>query len=104
MSKYIADKKYTIILLLLILLVIVVFVGIIMWPSIPHPEKTLSPAELQITPTITMTPTPLPTNFPQVISDYFENQNQTNGLLVGSVVLVLVILLGVLISIRNNEK
>ena len=90
MSKYITDKRYFMILLLLVLLVIFAFTVIILWPNISG--------------SITPTPTDLPENFPNVIRDYFENQNGTNGLLAGSVVLVLIILLGVLISIRNNEK
>ncbi len=102
MSKYITDKRYFMILILLILLVTFAFVMIILWPNI---SGSILPASTpQFTPTITPTPTELPTNFPNVIRDYFENQNGTNGLLAGSVVLVLIILLGVLISIRNNEK
>lgn len=88
------------ILIALIIIVILVFSGIIFWPTL---STTILPTP-QFTPTITSTPTDLPENFPNVIRDYFENQNGTNGLLVGSVVLVLIILLGVLISIRNNEK
>ena len=96
MSKYITDKRYFMILLLLVLLVIFAFTVI---------SGSILPASTpQFTPTITPTPTDLPENFPNVIRDYFENQNGTNGLLAGSVVLVLIILLGVLISIRNNEK
>lgn len=103
MLKYITDKKYMLLLLVIILIVILVFIGIIVWPEMNvHFGTTAAPR--QITPTITATPTELPTNFPPVIRDYFENQNGTNGLLIGSVVLVLIILLGVLISIRNNEK
>lgn len=102
MSKYITDKQYFMILLLLVLLVIFAFTVIIFWPSISG--SILPVSTPQFTPTITPTPTELPTNFPNVIRDYFENQNGTNGLLAGSVVLVLIILLGVLISIRNNEK
>lgn len=102
MSKYITDKRYFMVLILLILLVTFAFVMIILWPNI---SGSILPASTpQFTPTITPTPTELPTNFPNVIRDYFENQNGTNGLLAGSVVLVLIILLGVLISIRNNEK
>lgn len=102
MSKYITDKRYFMILLLLVLLVIFAFTVIILWPNI---SGSILPASTpQFTPTITPTPTDLPENFPNVIRDYFENQNGTNGLLAGSVVLVLIILLGVLISIRNNEK
>ena len=104
LSKYITDKKYMTLLLVLCFIVILVFAGIIFWPSLPHPDSLFSNGTPQFTPTITPTPTELPTNFPPVIRDYFENQNGTNGLLVGSVVLVLIILLGVLISIRNNEK
>ena len=104
LSKYITDKKYMTLLLVLCFIVILVFAGIIFWPSRPHPDSLFSNGTPQFTPTITPTPTELPTNFPPVIRDYFENQNGTNGLLVGSVVLVLIILLGVLISIRNNEK
>ncbi|MBQ6502689.1 MAG: hypothetical protein IJI57_02105 [Flexilinea sp.] len=102
MSKYITDKRYFMILLLLILLVIFAFVVIIFWSDISGSILPLPTP--QFTPTITPTPTELPTNFPNVIRDYFENQNGTNGVLAGSVVLVLIILLGVLISIRNNEK
>ena len=102
MLKYITDKKYFMILVVLILVVIFVFSVIIFWPSL---SSTFLPVSTpQFTPTITPTPTDLPENFPNVIRDYFENQNGTNGLLAGSVVLVLIILLGVLISIRNNEK
>ncbi len=102
MSKYITDKKYFMVLLVLILLVIFAFMVIIFWPEISG--SILPVSTPQFTPTITPTPTELPTNFPNVIRDYFENQNGTNGVLAGSVVLVLIILLGVLISIRNNEK
>ena len=102
MSKYITDKRYFMILLLLVLLVIFAFTVIILWPNI---SGSILPASTpQFTPTITPTPTDLPETSPNVIRDYFENQNGTNGLLAGSVVLVLIILLGVLISIRNNEK
>ena len=104
LSKYITDKKYMALLMILCLIVILVFACIIFWASIPHPESLFSNGTPQFTPTITLTPTELPTNFPPVIRDYFENQNGTNGLLIGSVVLVLIVLLGVLISIRNNEK
>lgn len=102
LSKYITDKKYMSLLVFLCLIVMLVFAGIILWPSIPHP--VFSNGTPQFTPTITPTPTELPTNYPPVIRDYFENQNGTNGLLIGSVVLVLIVLIGVLISIRNNEK
>ncbi|MBQ6520596.1 MAG: hypothetical protein IJI14_17955 [Anaerolineaceae bacterium] len=102
MSKYITDKRYFMILLILILIVSLTFIGIILWPDL---SQTILPQSTPLyTPTITPTPTELPTNFPNVIRDYFENQNGTNGVLAGSVVLVLIILLGVLISIRNNEK
>ncbi len=104
LSKYITDKKYMTLLLALSFIVMLVFAVIIFWPSIPHPDSLLSKGTPLFTPTITPTPTELPKNFPPVIRDYFENQNGTNGLLIGSVVLVLIVLLGVLISIRNNEK
>ena len=104
MDKYITDKRYTLLLLSLIFIEILVFIGIFFWPSIPDSYKPFAKPTLQFTPTITPTPTALPTTFPQVIPDYFENQNGTVGVLAGSVVLVLIILLGVLISIRNNEK
>lgn len=102
MSKYITDKRFFMILFLLILLVILVFIGIIYWPAVQYElHKNVTP---QFTPTITPTPTKLPTSFPNVARDYFEYHNMTDGLLVGSGFLVLIILLGVLISIRNNEK
>ena len=104
MLKYITDKKYMGFLVILILIVMVIFIGIIFWPSLPHQNGLFGQKTAILTPTITPTPTELPTNFPPVIRDYFENQNGTNGLLIGSVITVLIILLGVLISIRNNEK
>ncbi len=104
MGKYITDKRYTILLLIIMLVVIVVFAGIIFWPSIKSSGLLEPKFTPQFTPTVTPTPTDLPDYYPNVIRDYFENQNGTNGLLIGSVVLVLIILLGVLISIRNNEK
>ena len=104
MLKYITNKKYMALLVVISLIVVLIFIGIIIWPSLPHENGLFSQGTPLHTPTITPTPTELPTNFPPVIRDYFENQNGTNGLLIGSVVLVLVILLGVLISIRNNEK
>lgn len=104
MLKYITNKKYMLLLCVIIFLVILAFACIILWPLVPHTNGLFSASTSVFTPTITPTPTELPTNFPPVIRDYFENQNGTNGLLIGSVVLVLIILLGVLISIRNNEK
>ena len=102
MSKYITDKRYTMLLLFIILIVILVFAGIILKPFlIEQNQISLNTAsEISSLPTATA----LPPIFPDVIPDYFENQNGTIGLLAGSVVLVLVILFGVLISIRNNEK
>ncbi len=102
MSKYITDKRYTMLLLFIILIVILVFAGIILKPFlIEQNQISLNTAsEISSLPTATA----LPPTFPDVIPDYFENQNGTIGLLAGSVVLVLVILFGVLISIRNNEK
>jgi len=102
MSKYLTDKRYFMILLLLILVVILVFISIIYWPAVHY--QILQSITPQYTPTVTLTPTELPTNFPNVIRDYFNNRDMTNGVLAGSVILVLIILLGVLISIRNNEK
>lgn len=102
MSKYITDKRYFMILVFLILVVTVIFLTLIYWPAIPHPEAAQKTAEFGTS--VTLTPTALPTHFQNFSPDYFENQNTTNGLLIGSVVLVAVILLGVLISIRNNEK
>ena len=104
LSKYITNKGYMALLVVLCIIVMLIFAGIILWPSIPHPDSLFSNGTPRFTPTITPTPTELPTNFPPVIRDYFENQNGTNGLLIGSVVLVLIVLIGVLISIRNNEK
>lgn len=89
--------------ILAIIAVFVVFFLIAGQDFLPKPSfhnaKTESAA-----PTITPTPTELPETFPNVIPDYFNNQHETEGLLIGAAVLVLVILLGVLVSIRNNEK
>ncbi len=89
--------------ILAIIAVFVVFFLISGQDFLPKPSFSNADAEL-VTPTITPTPTELPESFPDVIPDYFNNQHETEGLLVGAAVLVLVILFGVLISIRNNEK
>ena len=91
--------------ILAILAVLIVFFFIAGRDFLPKPAELLgSTVTEQVTPTITPTPTELPESFPDVIPDYFENQNETDGLLAGAAVLVLVILCGVLASIRNNEK
>lgn len=53
---------------------------------------------------VTPTPTALPTNYPDVIREYFENDHETDSLILGGTLLVLIVLIGVVISKRNNEK
>ena len=98
MSKYITDKRFFIILLMLILVVSLLFLVIIFWPQLTQgktPENAIIP---------TATAMKIPSNFPEELHEYVDDGMMTNGLLVGSVILVVIILLGVLISIRNNEK
>ena len=91
--------------ILAILAVLIVFFFIAGRDFLPKPAELLAGTVTEEgTPTVTPTPTELPESFPDVIPDYFDNQNETDGLLVGAAILVLVILFGVLVSIRNNEK
>ena len=60
---------------------------------------TVYPTEVPV-----LTATPLPERFAEMPRDYFENENETTKLITGGAVILGIILLGVLISRRNNEK
>jgi hypothetical protein len=48
--------------------------------------------------------TPLPENYPKLPREFFENENQTNGIILGGTILVLIIVIGTLISIKNEHR
>ena len=93
-----------------LLLVIIVFFLIIALPGIITNYEEMASAETQaenvsiLPPTPQPTPTALPEDYPNVIRDYFENENETNGLVIGAGVLLMIIFIGVFVSKRNNEK
>lgn len=75
----------------LVILVIVVFIVVMIWSEplsklLTAPTKTLSP--LRYTPTVKPgTPTPIPVELQ-------ESPSQTNGIILGGVILVLIIVIG----------
>lgn len=56
------------------------------------------------TPVPLPTLTPLPEDYPHLPREYFENENETNGIILGGTILVVIILIGILVSIRNERK
>lgn len=100
------NKTYFLVYILAVI-VILVFIAIIIGPQgFQDIERNRMAAAGTVFPTeaANTIPSPMPENYPDLPRDYFENGNQTNALMVGGMILVLIILLGVLISKRNNEK
>lgn len=94
----------------LIVIVIIIFASILAGsdalrqnqvPVNPHSEY-----QLTVLPSLSQIPTvtDLPDDYPNLPREYFENENVTDGIILAGAVLVIIILLGVLISKRNNEK
>ena len=54
----------------------------------------------QIVPTLT----PLPTDYPLLIREYFENENQPDALIIGATVIVIITLIITLILLRREKK
>lgn len=72
------------------------------------PEEAASElSELEITDETGMivTATPLPEDYPKLPREYFENENETDGVIIGGTVIVLIILIGTLVFIwKDNHK
>jgi hypothetical protein len=66
-------------------------------PAEISPETSLSLTAMP-------TETPLPENYPKLPREYFENENETDGIILGGTVLVLIILIGTLVFIRNTYQ
>lgn len=56
-----------------------------------------------VTPVIP-TLTPLPTNYPLLIREYFENKNQPDALIIGATVIVVITLIITLVLLRREQK
>ena len=50
-----------------------------------------------------VTETPLPEDYPKLPREYFENENETDGVILGGTVIVLIILIGTLVFIRKDN-
>ncbi len=48
--------------------------------------------------------TPLPDHYPDLPREFFENENETIGVISGGTILVLIILIGTLVSLRSERK
>jgi preprotein translocase subunit YajC len=48
--------------------------------------------------------TPLPTNYPSLIREYFENENQPDALIIGATVIVIITLIITLMLLRREQK
>ncbi|GAP41818.1 hypothetical protein [Flexilinea flocculi] len=64
----------------------------------------LKSAKMDESAIILPTLTPLPENYPKLPREFFENENQTNGIILGGTILVLIIVIGTLISIKNEHR
>lgn len=56
------------------------------------------------TPVPLPTLTPLPEDYPNLPREYFENENQTTGIILGGTILIMIIMIGTLVSLRNERK
>lgn len=94
----------------LFVLVIILFLCILIGPeklsTVPAPVNQQSEVLMTVlpSPTIVPTATDLPEDYPNLPREYFENENETEGIILGGTILVIIILLGVIISKHNNEK
>lgn len=86
---------------LILLLIMVVFLSGI--ASTAQQPVDASPNQTQPVVTAaagTVFPTPTPTRFPE----YLTNQDQTNGIILGSTILVLIVVIGTLTIIRHGDR
>lgn len=97
-----AKKKINWGWLTLLAVVILAFVWILFGPK--DPGAIRQAFDSSFVPTATPIPTALPASYPHLIREYFENDKATYGVILGGAVLVIIVLLGVVISRRNNEK
>lgn len=92
-----------------IVLIIVIFALILFDPLhwiVEEPHETVilvtdqAGGITQIVPTLT----PLPTDYPLLIREYFENEKQTDALIIGATIIVLITLVLVLLLSRRERK
>lgn len=70
-------------------------------------EAVLELSALEITDEtgLIVTETPLPEDYPKLPREYFENEDETDGVILGGTVIVLIILIGTLVFIwKDNHK
>ncbi len=67
-------------------------------------NQLLKAAKMEGSADLLPTLTPLPEDYPKLPREFFENENQTNGIILGGTILVLIIVIGTLISIKNEHK
>ena len=100
-------KDFNIVWSLMLLLTAVLFAFILIGPrhfETNTEEETQTELSMSVPSAITPTPTELPEKFQYIIPDYFENENRTDGIIWGAAVILFIILIGIFISKRNNEK
>ncbi|HZW04860.1 MAG TPA: hypothetical protein VFF68_13085 [Anaerolineaceae bacterium] len=87
---------------LVLLLILVAFVASIAWTAqLPaEADTSQSTAAATAAPISAAQITPTPTRFPEELT----NQDQTNGIVLGSTILVLIIVIGTLTVIRHGEQ
>lgn len=84
---------------LILLIIALVFLGALsLAEPLPRADK-YSYANLTPTPSAEALQAGMPTPLPQ---EYLENANQTNGILLGGVILVLIVVLGTLSALRQK--
>ena len=93
---------------LCVILVALIFAVIIIGPDQFRSSPPRKPAEVSMrqrpTNTMTPTPTPLPTNYPRVPREFFENDEEMDGIIIGGTILIIIILLGIFFSKKHSQQ
>ena len=96
--------------LFLIICILVVFAFILSESDkIEHASQTSRTIQMGLLqtaePTIILpSPTPFPSDYPKLPAEYFENEDQTDGVILGGTVLVLIILIGTMVFIQKEHQ
>ena len=86
---------------LILLLIMIAFLASIAWTA----QQPVEAAALQTQPAVTEPSSTLQiTATPARIPEQFTNQDQTNGIILGSTILVLIIVIGTLTVIRHGDR
>ena len=97
-------------ILFLIICILVVFAFILsesdnLGPTTQTPQAFQMNVLQTAEPTIILpTPTPFPSDYPKLPAEYFENEDQTDGVILGGTVLVLIILIGTMVFIQKEHQ